>query len=986
MRPMFHVFFVLLLLQDAFSLNVEFTDKNHSYFVLSKKKDGNTNCSAGNNSPKDLFKYFSCFLQNIFSKKLITQAEQEALDYKNKEVKNVKKKLTKAVRTESGKLKKLTEKQFDYWDKFLEKSVSEQIYKTDGFSKDQINLLKQKGEPLLFTNIFSFSKNEKGENPKMGIGGTDEEKEKEKNTETSGRGFWPFSSKSSFDGAVKEEEFPVKEKQVSFLSFFNKEEMEKKSPEAQETQETQTQTQTQKLTQEKKKEQEGHSSWWFSKTNEEDKKTNELKNPPISEENENRNKKSFFNFLKSSKTNEDISEQEKTNEEEPSKRKWYNIFSKESTDKKTDISERNKEDEQEQQSWWSRNYGKNKNKVDGIEAKGQHEEMNKHIQTEHKGHWWNFTNVFSKEDKNDNEISDEMNKAKEAEIEKEKQESDSLFKLWGYNSPKDTATPGEEEIENVNTRTDHNTNEDKEPRRESIIFDIASHGDANELKDTVQEEPKEEQEETHKETQEQKKTEMKMEETGETDDEEKSKEGGISSLFHFNKTPKEETPDIFKEKLEEPTSKEDTSVNFFEKIYNYNLEDIHDEQFLSLLNTEHEGDPNVNCHPLIVFKVCVYKCFKALDSQHNKEGTSTQDTTGSGINEVGLTNNDYKQLEKCILKCKKMSFDYVHGGCVQPNGKVLNKKENYKDYMEELETYNLKLTDHPNTFSDFSLEDKYVDKKKQKGGKHVKNEKQVKNGTLQTKLQKAINGDVKGYAHDIWNMAKEEIKLQMFHKNDDGMQPILKKNWDKANKTNEVNSNIQNVTYANSNEDKNKKSFYAKSKEFFNTFTKKEKENNELEQTEEKESTMEGEKIEFLNHDAYTISDDVIHNEIYARSNSYMSTIFFLILIVLSLCIYFSVFTSIISQFFFNCTEEIASFMRGSYKATFVNIPDSPTEYFLSNNEKNKNYSAVENEEEDEIGNKKRFYVTTNEPVPTKDGNILGANRYPPQQFSLDHV
>lgn len=975
---MFHLFFVLLLLQDAFSLNVEFPDKKHSYFVSSKKENVDTNCSYGNNSPKNLFKYVSCFIQTIFSKKLIKQAEQEALDFKDKEVKELKNKLTKIIHAESKKLKKQTEKKIDHWDKLLEKSINENIYKIDKFRKDQTNFIKQKGDRLLSTNIFSFSKNEKGENTKMERGGIDEETEKKKNVETKGSGFWPFSSTSNSEEKVKKEEFPDKEKHGSFLSFFKKEKMEETSQEPQ--------------AHENKKEQEGHSSWWFSKKKQDDIKTNELTNTPIPEEKENVNKNTFFGFLKSSKTDEDIKEEEKINEEESTKRKWYNIFSKESTDNKTDMSDSNKEVEsdqqQQQQSWWSRNYGTSKNKVDEIETKGHHEGMDEHIQKEeHKGQWWNLTHVFSKgDDTNENGITDEMNQTKETEIEKEKQESDSMFKLWGYDYHKDTPTPEEEGIESAKTKTDYNTYDDTETRRESIIFDIASHGtDANELKDTIQEEHEQEKE------QEQKKKEIKVEETMEDTDEDKSK-GGITSLFHFNKTPTDETTDIVQETLVEPTLKEDTHAHFFEKLYNYNLEDIHDEEFLSLLNTEYEADPNLNCHPLIVFKVCVHKCFKALDSQHNNEGINTTGVTGSSINnEVGLTSSDHKHLEKCIMKCKKMSFDYVHGGCVQPNGKVLNKKENYKDYLEEMETYNLKLTNNPTTFSDFSLEDKYVDKKIKKRGKLLKTEKQLKADSLQSKLKKAVNGDAKEYAHDIWNMAKEEMKLQMFHKNNNDMQPAFKKNGDGANKTNEFNSNIQNTTDTNSNENKNTKMFYVKSKEFFNTLMKKEKGNNQVDQTEENGSTAEVEKIEFLNHDAYTISDDAIHKEIYARSNSYVSTIFFLILIVLSVCIYFSVFTSIISQFFFTCTEEIASFMRGSYKATFVNIPDSPTEYFLPKNEKNKNYYNVdsngnENGNENGNGNKKGFYNITNEPIPTNDANVLGANRYPTKQFVVDQV
>ncbi|CRG96929.1 conserved Plasmodium protein, unknown function [Plasmodium gallinaceum] len=326
-------------------------------------------------------------------------------------------------------------------------------------------------------------------------------------------------------------------------------------------------------------------------------------------------------------------------------------------------------------------------------------------------------------------------------------------------------------------------------------------------------------------------------------------------------------------------------LNSLKKYYDTN-ENIDDINYLSFLNSEHKYEENVDCHPLIVFKVCLNKCFKSL-SNESKEVSDKS----------ALSVNDYKYLEKCILKCKKLSFDYVHGGCIQKDGTVLNKKQNYKDYLEEIDTYNLKLEDYPSNFSDFTIQEKYIENKNSfKRPKHVN----MENKSNDTQKEKTFS---------LLDISKEELSTHIFDK--DNSEKI---------------KNFMKDKELNTNNNTSEKSF-----NFFKSF-KNEKEN---ESNDEKSKENNDNKLDLNNNDS--------NENIQPNDYNYLSTSFFLILLLVTFFVYLSAFTNIINQFYVSFKEKVCLFIKRHYKTTFNNGYNESSETFLPKNQNNNFHNSYEN-------------------------------------------
>ncbi|CRH02714.1 conserved Plasmodium protein, unknown function [Plasmodium relictum] len=382
----------------------------------------------------------------------------------------------------------------------------------------------------------------------------------------------------------------------------------------------------------------------------------------------------------------------------------------------------------------------------------------------------------------------------------------------------------------------------------------------------------------------------------ETEEEKKKKEKSFFNKYeiHDDKNLKLDDSDSeYKKSDEIKTEKDDsqkTQLNSLKKYYDLN-QNGNDINYLSFLNSEHEYEENVDCHPLIVFKVCLNKCYKSL-SNENEEFSDKN----------ALSVNDFKYLEKCILKCKKLSFDYVHGGCIQKNGNVLNKRQNYKDYLEEIDTYNLKLEEYPSTFSDFTFQEKYTDNKKR-----IKESKNIR-------LENKLNDTKESKNFSLLDISKEELSTHVFDK--DNSEKI--KNFMRNKELNTSN----NIT--------------GKSFNFFKSFkNEKEDESNDEKLKDETFKEYNDNKLDLNNNDSDKNNQSNDYN--------YLSTSFFLILLLITFFVYLSAFTNIINQFYVSFKEKVCLFIKGHYKATFDNVYKESSESFLIKKQNNNFRNSYEN-------------------------------------------
>ncbi|SBT80972.1 conserved Plasmodium protein, unknown function [Plasmodium malariae] len=398
--------------------------------------------------------------------------------------------------------------------------------------------------------------------------------------------------------------------------------------------------------------------------------------------------------------------------------------------------------------------------------------------------------------------------------------------------------------------------------------------------------------------------------------------------------------------------------NLMNKVKNYYKENknVDDVKFLSLLNTEHQFDENVDCYPLVAFKGCLSNCFKTIS---NDKGEEEQ----HDFKKKPLSVNDYKHLEKCIYKCKNSSLDNVSGGCVQKDGQVLNKKPNYRQYMHNFEKDNVKFDEHPSAFHDFTLKDKYSAGTSGSTNGSTSGSTSGSTGSDSTSSSTGSDSTSGSTGSDSANNVRDDkhvgdITAELKKRNfvdiifmKDGKKE--KTNYDSANimpgenlsaKLFDIGSNYKQNNSMLDKDNINNSHLLQNSFNLFKTLTTQ---NDDTSNS--KSSTSEGILKRQGNITKGTIdADHTINTTTTTSTNSeeekeddddddddssnhysYASTSFFLFLLFITFFVYLSAFTNIINQYYVSFKEKICLYLNGNYKATFNHIYGEPSEAFL---------------------------------------------------------
>ncbi|CAI7723631.1 PhIL1-interacting candidate PIC1, putative [Plasmodium vivax] len=137
------------------------------------------------------------------------------------------------------------------------------------------------------------------------------------------------------------------------------------------------------------------------------------------------------------------------------------------------------------------------------------------------------------------------------------------------------------------------------------------------------------------------------------------------------------------------------------------------EKVLSLMNTEHEHNVSTNCHPLVSFKACLSTCFTIppmVEGGSNDETKDVKKKKKKKKMKKNLSVGDYKQLEKCILKCRNKNFSERAAGCATKDGSIVaGEKGGYEENLKGLQKSRYNLGGEFSAFSDLTLSDKYAD-------------------------------------------------------------------------------------------------------------------------------------------------------------------------------------------------------------------------------------------------------------------------------------
>ncbi|VTZ71136.1 conserved Plasmodium protein, unknown function [Plasmodium chabaudi chabaudi] len=546
----------------------------------------------------------------------------------------------------------------------------------------------------------------------------------------------------------------------------------------------------------------------------------------------------------------------------------FNSKSENNTNKATEISQENTNEEKK--GFW--NFIQNINKSnDNIKDKLEKEKNENKNENENESKWFKFlfpSNVSKNKETEKVENNNNNNNANTVTNKEKDNENGSYFFFRKKNDNKET------ESKEVATKTNNNA------KKKWAIFDAFFHTE-NVNEDKVEKEEKEEREDHDIEVNENAKKEKKF------------------SFFPFWKSKSDENCEKNCEKNSSIPNKVDnnqnTNLDLKNKDDNKNLmnlvrhyyedtENLSDENLLSLLNTEHKADAQVNNYPLAEFKICLNNCHKSLEKNIDENDDKKIIKN--------LSHSDYKSLEKCISQCKNVNLDNIGF----KNGEVLNVKENNKIF-ENLKNDNTNLnTDIAPAFSDFVALEKYSDNNEKEENINMKN--------ISTELKN----------NNFLNM--EFVKDIDNGKNQNEIDNANAKNLS----TTLYNTNIQNNAINNLQE---------KTLDVLNRLANK---NDGTELNNMKENTQ------FDENGEIKTQSNINENNENDKKHGYISTSFFLFMVLVTFFIYLSAFTNIINQFYVAFKEKVILYIKQKYKNQLDQINRESSQPFIPK-PFNQNYS-----------------------------------------------
>ncbi|SOV79370.1 conserved Plasmodium protein, unknown function [Plasmodium sp. gorilla clade G3] len=386
------------------------------------------------------------------------------------------------------------------------------------------------------------------------------------------------------------------------------------------------------------------------------------------------------------------------------------------------------------------------------------------------------------------------------------------------------------------------------------------------------------------------------------------------------------------------------ALNLIKNYYDNN-KNVDNINYSLLLTSDKETNENINYHPLIKFKSCLMNCFKEIN---NKEK--------SVENESYLSLDDYKILEKCISKCKNNNLNDTHS-------KDSMKKDDTILYIEKNNIHdtikNNLLNDNINNL----INDNNQVTEKETSSKWT-NFFYKKNNKKNRKDNYEENKNSNNLQENNSVFTSNETDLENLNVFNDNLSTHLMYDIDNNNNNNNNNNNSNsNSNYHNykmknllidskfkysnkekknnfiqdEQQDKNK-NIYNKPFKFFNYFNYSNI-NTDDNNIYNDNLTMNNSVNDNLsnNYDKYNNLKNINNNNIILNkndidndeNNNYISTGFFLFLLLVTFFVYLSAFTNIINQFYLSFKEKICLFIKGKYKGTFDNVYEESCESFL---------------------------------------------------------
>ncbi|KEG03986.1 hypothetical protein YYE_00888 [Plasmodium vinckei vinckei] len=533
----------------------------------------------------------------------------------------------------------------------------------------------------------------------------------------------------------------------------------------------------------------------------------------------------------------------------------FNSKSEDNTNKPTEISQGNSNDKKT--GFW--NFIQNINKSnDNIKEKLEKEKLenenNEKGKNESKWFKFLFPSNGSKDKENEkveNTNKNDNNNNNVTDKEKDK-ENESYFFFRKKNDSKET------ESKEVETKTNNNT------KNKWSFFNSFFHTE-NKNVDKIE---KEEQEgndiEANKNIKEEKKSSFFPFWKSKSDENDEGKNSSISNKIDNNQNTN----------LDLKNKDDNKNLMNLVKHYYEDTTNLSDENLLSLLNTEHKGDVQVDIYPLAEFKICLNNCHKSLEK-------SIDENEDKKIIK-NLSHSDYKSLEKCISQCKNINLDNIGF----KNDEILNSKENNKN-VENLKNENPNLnSDIAPAFSDFVALEKYSDNNEEKEDINMKNiSTELKNNNfLNMEFINDINNDKNQNEKD--NVNGKDLSAILYNTNS-------------SNQNNAIN-NLQEKTL-----------------DVLNMLGNK------------------SDGTELNNIKENTQFDDNNENN---KKHGYISTSFFLFMVLVTFFIYLSAFTSIINQFYVAFKEKVILYIKEKYRNQLDQINRESSQPFIPK-PFNQNYS-----------------------------------------------
>ncbi|GAW83668.1 hypothetical protein, conserved [Plasmodium gonderi] len=1015
MKVQYHIlFFAFLLSDDVYCFKNSYEDVKDSSWMLKKsigwdnpngigKREPNDEDNNNGNIVRSNGKYEKEeILPSIINagKRFFSLKDKEipigVEDISNKvqEIKDGVIKNSSNIAKQANKFNDDLKKNTKYWADVVKTTVSEELHQIDKYSKEQLNKLKNDPEnKFFFTKLINFGTSGddegdyKGEEPK-----NEKHRDDYKDAETSsdnnnfhseetekGKPFWNFLHFKGIEsvGSSSSKEHNSSKANESSSPFFHlfKNETKQSSHPTNDTNKTYS---------------------WFTEYISEN--ANEQKRKSDAKENEGKKKDSLFSFF-SSKTNDENSTRGSEMQDDGTKRDLQNGQSEKNSGFQFNLFKWNKvnNDIASDQEAGKNSEMEEVGKVGQIGQIGNIGEAGKVEENGEAGnsgdsilHWFKTSNKENQHDQraknekggdnygnNDQlEVQDSSEMSLNVEKKKKKKKEDnwnmfSLVDMWKSETDKNEHQDGVVET-SAGSVTCQKGN--------GCVFNGTEIGKNDKENNDSGKNDKENNDsgKNDKENNDSGKNDKENNDIGKDDKENndigKDDKGGnpfFSSFGFFNhdkEQTKEDGENVAQSEFNKSKKNADSSnKQLIDLVKNYyHVKKNEDEEnMLSLLQTEHEHDSNINCHPLIAFKSCLSNCF-------NRSSSNDSSNINEYNNKKSLSIGDYKNLEKCILKCKNSNLNGLNGGmgCVQKDGVVkINKKQNYKDKLEHLEKNNYTL-DAANSFvfSDFTLHDRYASEE----NKHLTNNDnddspksdskwsffsenllgnedntkdpdQNQNPEMKMKKKKK-----KHDSHNLFELPNDKLGT---HLND---MDVIKNNLGHVLKKESPQQKINNV-------EENSFSFFktltsqmdystSEGSNIFNALNPLDiLHNGKGDQSGEAPTSYQKGNNEHGVENASTIGaskdeeeEEEDDDDDDSSSYNHVSKGFFLFLLLISFSIYLSAFTNIISQFYVSFKEKICLYINEQYKSRFNHVHGESAEAFLPKSPYH-NYSNVHN-------------------------------------------